>query len=167
MKYFSYFILLATIGSASACVAQGGPASLLQYKRVLFLGNSITYDGTFITDIETFIRLKYPGSTIGFINEGLPSETVSGLSEPGHADNRFPRPDLHERLKRVLDLAKPDLVFACYGMNDGIYMPLDEGRFEKYKQGIQWLHDEVVSAGAAIIHITPPFYDELRGKNKG
>ena len=36
------------------------------------------------------------------INCGLPSETVSGLSEPDHAGGKFPRPDLHERLGRVL-----------------------------------------------------------------
>ena len=31
---------------------------------------------------------------------GLSSETVSGLSEPGHAGGAFPRPCLKERLER-------------------------------------------------------------------
>ena len=131
------------------------------------MGNSITYAGQYVTDIETYCSISYPGQKIEFINMGLPSETVSGLSEPGHAGGKFPRPDLHERLDRVMALVKPDLVFACYGMNDGIYMPFDEERFAKYKEGINWLHDKYVKAGIRIIHITPPVYDELRGGKKG
>ncbi|HEY4208603.1 MAG TPA: nucleoside hydrolase, partial [Puia sp.] len=59
--------------------------------RILFLGNSITYDGRYITDLETYYTIHYPGRHFEFINEGLPSETVSGLSEPGHAGGKFPR----------------------------------------------------------------------------
>lgn len=136
-------------------------------KRVLFLGNSITYAGQYVTDIETYCRVNYPEQKIEFINMGLPSETVSGLSEPGHAGGKFPRPDLRERLDRIMALVQPDLVFACYGMNDGIYMPFDPERFAKYKEGINWLHDKYVKAGIRIIHVTPPIYDELRGGSKG
>lgn len=135
--------------------------------RILFLGNSITYDGKYIVDIETYFITHYPGRHFEFINMGLPSETVSGLSEPGHAGGQFPRPDLHERLARVLPLAKPDLVFVDYGMNDGIYMPLDEGRFSAFRQGMIWLHGELEKTGAMIIHLTPPVYDEERGGSKG
>ena len=136
-------------------------------KKVLFLGNSITYAGSYITDIDAYFATHYPERKVEFINVGLPSETVSGLSEEGHAGGRFPRPDLHERLQRVLDKTKPDLVFACYGMNDGIYLPFDEDRFRKFKEGIYWLHEELAKTGARIIHLTPPIYDELRGPDKG
>jgi hypothetical protein len=40
------------------------------------------------------------------IDAGPPSETVSGLSEEGHAGGQFPRPDLVERLTRVLAVTK-------------------------------------------------------------
>lgn len=136
-------------------------------KRILFLGNSITWRGDYVTDVEAYILARYPDRGFEFINVGLPSETVSGLSEPGHAGGRFPRPDLHERLQRVLEKTKPDLVFACYGMNDGIYLPFDAERFQKFKEGINWLHDEVVKTGARIIHLTPPDYDEHKGKSIG
>ena len=135
--------------------------------RILFLGNSITYDGKYIADIEAYFATHYPKKHFEFINIGLPSETVSGLSEPNHADGKFPRPDLHERLARVLALTKPDLVFACYGMNDGIYLPFDEGRFEKFREGILWLRQEVVQSGALLIHLTPPVFDEQRGGHPG
>jgi lysophospholipase L1-like esterase len=160
-----FLLLLPLLHVANVALAQSlFPATV---HRVVFLGNSITYAGGYVTNIEAYHRLHYPGQPIEFINVGLPSETVSGLSEEGHADGKFPRPDLHERLARVLALTKPDLVFACYGMNDGIYLPFDEGRFRKFQEGINWLHDEVQKAGAQIIHLTPPVYDELKGGSKG
>jgi lysophospholipase L1-like esterase len=71
---------------------------------------------------------------------------------------------LHERLDRALPKTKPDLVFACYGMNDGIYLPLDEERFARFRDGITWLHDKVTAAGAKIIHLTPPTFHSLAAR---
>ena len=138
-----------------------------EVQTILFLGNSITYNGVYIANMEACYTLWHPGASIQWLNLGLPSETVSGLSEEGHAGGRFPRPDLHERLHRILSLVKPTIVFACYGMNDGIYLPLDGQRFQQYKNGINWLHDTLVSTGARVIMVTPPVYDELRGNAKG
>ena len=135
--------------------------------RIVFLGNSITYAGQYVTDIEAYLVAKYPKRHFEIINVGLPSETVSGLSEDGHANGQFPRPDLHERLARVLTMTKPDLVFASYGMNDAIYMPLDSIRFQKYKDGINWLHTEVIKSGARIVHLTPPVFDEKQWAVEG
>lgn len=127
--------------------------------KILFLGNSITYSGQYISYIEAYLTLKHPERKIEFINVGLPSETVSGLSEPNHAQGKFPRPNLKERLHRILSKVKPNLVFANYGINDGIYLPYDDERFQKFKDGILYMHDEVIKTGASIIHLTPPVYD--------
>ncbi|MEJ0101604.1 MAG: SGNH/GDSL hydrolase family protein [Bacteroidota bacterium] len=163
-KFCCSILLLSTILSFRVAYPQAIDQNI---KTVLFLGNSITWAGGYVNDAETYFRFKYPDRDIEFINVGLPSETVSGLSEPGHANGEFPRPDLHERLSRVLQQIKPDLVFACYGMNDGIYMPFDSSRFKKFKEGMLWLHEQVIKTGAEIIHITPPDYDEAKGKSKG
>src|SRR5829696_7424033 len=72
-------------------------------KRVLVLGDSITHGGQYVEYIEAYFVTRFPDRHLEFINVGLPSETVSGLSEPGHAGGQFPRPDLHERLGRVLE----------------------------------------------------------------
>lgn len=132
-------------------------------EKIVFLGNSITFSGQYITYIEAYMTIHHPDKQLQFINVGLPSETVSGLSEPNHAGGRFPRPDLHERLDRVLKQTKPDLVFVCYGMNDGIYLPFDDDRFQKFRDGIEWTHEEVLKSGASIIHVTPPVFDDLDG----
>lgn len=158
-------VLFIFLHIAGHCSAQKPFAA--KVRRIVFLGDSITYAGGYITDIEAYFITHHPDRHYEFINVGLPSETVSGLSEEGHAGGKFPRPDLHERLERVLNATKPDLVFACYGMNDGIYLPFDENRFQKFKDGINWLHDKVVKSGAEIVHLTPPVYDELKGKKTG
>jgi lysophospholipase L1-like esterase len=159
------FYLLFALSALSFNVSAQGEWKIPEnVKRVLFLGNSITYSGQYVAYVEAYIRIMQPDRKIEFINAGLPSETVSGLSEEGHAGGRFPRPDLHERLQRVLDQTKPDLVFACYGMNDGIYLPFDDLRFGRFRDGINWLHQEVTGTGALIVHITPPVYDERKGE---
>ncbi|WP_373496937.1 SGNH/GDSL hydrolase family protein [Aquiflexum sp.] len=152
------FILIALIGFQIQSFSQSYkiPDGV---KKIVFLGNSITYGGQYVSYIEAYLTVKYPEDQIEIINVGLPSETVSGLSEPGHAGGNFPRPDLHERLERVLDQIKPDLIFACYGMNDGIYKPFDDERFNKFREGIIRLHEQVVNRGVSIIHVTPPIYD--------
>ncbi len=48
----------------------------------------------------------------------------------------------------MLEQTKPDLIVACYGMNDGIYHPFSEARFGKYKDGIMQLRQKAAKAGA-------------------
>ena len=91
------------------------------------------------------------------IGVGLSSETASGLSEKTHP---FPRPDVHTRLDSALAKAKPDVVVACYGMNDGIYHPQSPERMEAYRKGITRLIDKSQAAGARLVVIlSPPPFD--------
>jgi lysophospholipase L1-like esterase/pimeloyl-ACP methyl ester carboxylesterase len=133
--------------------------------RVAILGDSITYAGRWTVLVESALRATPEFADAEIVNFGLPSETVSGLSEPGHAGGKFPRPDLPERLDRVLDGFKPTLVLACYGMNDGIYLPLDEARFKAFQDGMVKLKSAVEKHGARIICITAPLFkaDNLAG----
>lgn len=134
--------------------AAGLPAA----KTILFLGDSITHSGQYIALAET-VLLAETDRRYQILNLGLSSETVSGLSEDGHAGGKFPRPNLHERLERVLAKTRPDLVLACYGMNCGIYQPADERIFERFKDGIKSLREKTTAVGADIIHLTPPTFD--------
>jgi lysophospholipase L1-like esterase len=135
-----------------------------QAKRLLFLGDSITHRGLYAAYVELGFVLHQFDQRFTFINGGLPSETVSGLSEPNHADGAFPRPCLHDRLDRVLAQVKPDAVFACYGMNDGIFLPPDEVRLQAFGDGMRRLHEVVFATGASIIHVTSPVYDDVGGQ---
>ena len=58
-------------------------------RRVLFLGDSITHSGQYAAAMEVFYVADSADPSVEFFNLGLPSETVSGLSEPGHAGVNF------------------------------------------------------------------------------
>lgn len=158
-----FFTLLSASLLASPATLH---ADVPEAKRILFLGDSITYAGTYIEFIEAALIARLPDRKIEILNIGLPSETVSGLSEEGHANGKFPRPDLHERLDRVLAQSKPDLILACYGMNDGIYFPLAEERFARFREGMIKLHQKAEAIGAKIVHLTPPVFDPVPIKQK-
>ncbi|MCK8485707.1 GDSL-type esterase/lipase family protein [Paenibacillus sp. MBLB2552] len=125
-------------------------------KRIVFFGDSITENGTYIRNLEAFFLKHLPESRLEWINLGVSSETAAGTSE---ADHPFPRPCVHERLERALAEVRPDWAFICYGMNDGIYHPLGESRFEAYRDGVRRAVERVRGAGARVILMTPPPFD--------
>jgi lysophospholipase L1-like esterase len=164
---FLFVLVLVGIPGVLPCYAYGSELPLLKgVKRILFLGDSITYAGEYVDYVQVYLETHCSDQSFEIIDMGLPSETVSGLTEPGHAGGAFPRPVLSERLDRVLSKVKPDLVFACYGMNDGIYYPFSEDRFAKYRAGIQSLVDRVTAAKAPIVLITPPPFDAIAIKGQ-
>lgn len=141
------------------------PNFLEPEQNIVFLGDSITQAGTYIAYIEAYLWNRYPDSDFRLINLGLGSETASCLSEPDHP---FPRPCIHSRLDRVIEEAKPEITFVCYGMNDGIYHPLSPKRLEAYREGMIKLIDKLRAAGSRIVLLTPPPFDaetrRLRGE---
>ncbi|QDT02663.1 GDSL-like Lipase/Acylhydrolase [Rubripirellula lacrimiformis] len=157
------FAVSLILGSVRSHVAAQAPTFPFNAKRILFLGDSITYAGHYVDDIDAALRVN--GYSPEIINLALPSETCSGLTEPDHP---FPRPDVHTRIDRALAVIKPDLVVACYGMNDGIYHPLSDGRLDAYKNGIGGIIDKVAASGAKLILLSPPPFDPepLRGSGK-
>jgi lysophospholipase L1-like esterase len=172
MQPIAHAVRLATISavgmlacSAALAAESGTPDVACSTKsefaprygsRILFLGDSNTYAAGYVNYLDAFLFTRFPGTHFELINLGLPSETVSGLSEPDHP---YPRPDVHERLERALAKTHPDYVLACYGMNDGIYYPFDEGRFKKYQEGIRRLIERVRVSGAGLTLLTPPPFD--------
>lgn len=153
-------VLLAAVlicGSEISASAEP-PEFLKSAEQILFLGDSITHAGHYISQLEAQLRLRSSGNAPVLINLGLPSETCTGLSEPDHP---FPRPDVHERLGRALEKTKPDVVVACYGMNDGIYYPFSKERFAAYQDGIDRLIEKVEASGAELILMSPPAFDPL------
>ncbi|MEM8953031.1 MAG: SGNH/GDSL hydrolase family protein [Verrucomicrobiota bacterium] len=140
------------------------PDLLQPNQRILFLGDSITQNGTYIAYIDTYLYTHFPHDTFNIVNLGLGSETASGDSEPDHP---FPRPCIDTRLDKILAEVKPDVVFACYGMNDGIYYPLGEERFKNYRKGIHNLVKKCRAAGAKVVLLTPPPFDAASKTLKG
>lgn len=126
--------------------------------RIAILGDSIPYSGQWPALVEAALRQTPAYRHAEIVSMALPSETVSGLSEPGHAGGAFPRPCLHDRLDSILSKYAPTLVIACYGMNDGMMQPFSESGFQAYQQGMERLKKRVEDSGAQFIAITPPPY---------
>lgn len=149
---------------AAALPAAQAPASakgleLLAGKRTMILGDSITQNGTYVSYLEYFLQKRHPAQAFDIINVGLASETASGLSENGHAGGAFPRPCVHERLQRALGAVKPQVVVACYGMNDGIYKPYSDEIMKAFQDGVTKLAAACQAAGAELVLVTPPVFE--------
>jgi len=159
-KNMSRFALAVTLTSALTFPLAAQDVESLSGKRVVFLGDSNTQAGGYINFTTYYLEKLYPKKDFDILGLGLASETLSGLSEDGHAGGKFARPCLFERLDRVLEKAKPEVVFACYGMNDGIYRPLDKNLADAFQKGVTKLIEKCRKAGAKQIYlITPPIYD--------
>lgn len=168
---FKFTAILLTLFLVSSAIAQEKTRqenqlakTFLNAKTIVFIGDSITYHGQFLTALEScIIANEKQGPKL--LNLGLGSETCSGDSEPAHP---WPRPNVHERLKRLLQKIKPDLLVVCYGMNDGIYHPFDETRFENYQAGIDKIIDAASQAEneVKVILVTPLPFDALPGREK-
>ncbi|MBK1790024.1 SGNH/GDSL hydrolase family protein [Persicirhabdus sediminis] len=167
MKYLILIVILmlgtghafATEHDASQANKTTPEQLLKNSQKILFLGDSITQAGGYVANFDAWLVKRFPLQRFTVINGGLSSETVSGLSEENHAGGKFSRPCLFERLERVLDKTKPDLIIACYGMNCGIYRELDEMRFARYRNGILRLRAAARQYEAEIVHLTPPIFD--------
>src|SRR6516164_2042518 len=84
------FILFAVLFPFVARTESTNALAKLQgVHRIIFLGDSITYAGGYVDDVEAYYVTRFPDRHFEFINMGLGSETVSGLSEPGHAGGKF------------------------------------------------------------------------------
>jgi lysophospholipase L1-like esterase len=167
MKYLIFIMAGIFLASCHSTIEESKVMDLSS-KRILFLGDSITQAGHYVGFLEYALRKQNPEQGFDFYSLGLNSETASGLSENDHP---FPRPCVHSRLDSALDKIKPDVVFVCYGMNDGIYHPLNEKILDAYQQGILGLVEKCQDMNAQVIVITPPAFqayairDDLREAN--
>ena len=156
INHVLFFLCVLLLGCGCGSVSNNVS---LENKRVVFIGDSITHGGRYVSYIEYYLQKNNPQSKYDIISVGLGSETVSGLSEKDHP---FPRPCVHTRLDDILRETKPEILFACYGMNDGIYHPQSTERFQAYKDGYDLLISKAKAAGVKqIVLLTPPPYDSV------
>ena len=158
--------LLSGIVILIAAISAHAQTVDLANRKIAILGDSITQGGGYVSFIAYYLNKTNPQKDYDIYSLGLSSETTSGLSEESHMKHGFPRPCLHERLERVLAKVKPEIVFACYGINDGIYLPLADDRLQAFKTGILKMIQVCQANGVKeIFIITPPIYDEPQRKD--
>jgi lysophospholipase L1-like esterase len=177
-KFFGVFpgfglLALALLQSAAAPVSGAGEggdsaapakaaAMLRGVHRIVFLGDSITQAGDYAVDCECWLLAH--GFHGEVLNLGLASETASDLTPDENASHLkqfgFGRPLVSERLQRALTATKPDLLFACYGMNDGGSLPANEAGTRRFGEAIANLRKAATKAGVKrVVICTPPVFD--------
>ena len=164
IRFLLLFAILALVLTKpiSASAQTNCPALLRGVHRIVFLGDSITQGGDYVTDVECWLLAR--GIQIEVLNLGLASETASDLTPAENAAHLkrygFGRPAVSERLERALVATKPDLLFVCYGMNDGSSLPADESGTKRFADAVTYLRDVAMNAGVKrVVICTPPVQD--------
>ncbi|QTN32609.1 SGNH/GDSL hydrolase family protein [Akkermansiaceae bacterium] len=161
---FLHLLLLLPHGShALEEIPQSAATKLDGVKRIVFLGDSITQGGDYVTDFECGLLAN--GIRAEVLNLGLGSETASDLTEEensGHLKaHRFGRPAVSERLEGALAATKPDLLIVCYGMNDGSSLPANEAGTQRFAGAIMSLRETALKSGVKrVVLCTPPVRDD-------
>lgn len=156
-------VILAAVACLCAAAASAEEKFFLAGgETIVFFGDSITQNGQYINYVEAYLLTRFPEKSFRLINRGISSETISGTTEEDHDP---PRPWALPRFTRDIAALNPDVVVACFGMNDGNYYPFEPVRFEKYQDGIRTLIARTRrETPARLVLMTPPPFDPYRRK---
>ena len=157
--------LLVHLAGAAEPLPAKAAGLLKDVHRIVFLGDSITQGGDYVVDTDCWL-LRH-GVTAEVLNLGLGSETATDLTaqeNDGHAQKHgFGRPFVSERLDRALAATKPDLLFVCYGMNDGGALPSDDSGTQRFGEAMVRLRERALKAGVKrVVICTPPVHDNKK-----
>ncbi|HOW18102.1 MAG TPA: SGNH/GDSL hydrolase family protein [Phycisphaerae bacterium] len=148
------------LGLARIGVAAESDFFLKDGETVVFYGDSITAAGLYVDYVEAYLLTAFPDKQFHVVNRGISSETIAGTSEPDHQPRR---PNALDRFTRDIASTRPDVIVACFGMNDGNYAPFDPQRFRKFQNGLKLLKQRTRDQTTArLVVMTPPSYDPYR-----
>ncbi len=119
--------------------------------RVMFLGDSITEQYQYSSDIERYLATRFPAWKLSFMNAGIGGDTATGGA------NRFQQ--------QVLD-EKPTIVTINFGMNDGGYGGFDANRNKAYVDNTTKMLTMAKDAGVRAILISPNAVDWRKNKDR-
>jgi lysophospholipase L1-like esterase len=108
--------------------------------RIVFLGDSITEQYQYSSDIELYLTTRFPGGDMTFINAGIGGDTATGGAR------RFAEHVLAE---------KPTALTIDFGMNDGGYGGFDKNRFDGYVKNTEAMLQAAKKAGVRVALISP------------
>jgi lysophospholipase L1-like esterase len=118
--------------------------------RVMFLGDSITEQYQYSTDIELYLTTRFPDWNLTFLNAGIGGDTANGGA------GRFQEHVLTE---------KPTAVTINFGMNDAGYGKFDPARNKQYVEKTAAMLDMARKAGVRVALISPNAVDRRGREN--
>jgi lysophospholipase L1-like esterase len=140
MRKSMAFVLLALATLFSPCT----PAAELQLKPgdyVAVIGDSITEQRIYSLYIEDYLLMCQPAPELRMTQFGWGGETAPGFA--GRMANDCLR-------------FKPVVATTCFGMNDGGYSPMNEGKGNNYRNGQRSIVKQLKEAGARVIVVGSP-----------
>lgn len=133
--------------SLAISVARGEDSKDFFFKagdRVLFLGDSITEQYQYSTDIELYLTTRFPNWNCLFLNAGISGDTATGGA------GRFASHVLAE---------KPTTITINFGMNDAGYGAFDQNRNNGYVQNTEKMLTDAKAAGVRVALCSPNAVD--------
>ena len=124
----------------AACAADNFGSFLQANDKILFLGDSISYRGTFTNMVEKHLSERYPSAGFTFVNSGIPGD--AGLQ-------------IWNRRAAVL-AQNPDVVVLAFGANDALDLANYQTDFPYY---LNQLVNYFQSNGKRVVLITPGIAD--------
>ncbi len=112
--------------------------------RVLFLGDSITEQYQYSTDIELYLTTRFPKWNMTFLNAGIGGDTANGGA------NRFATHVLAE---------KPTAITINFGMNDGGYGAFNPGGQAVYVKQTEAMLAAAKAASVRVGLVSPNAVD--------
>jgi lysophospholipase L1-like esterase len=137
------FLTLLVFVFVSAPLAAADDAKDFFFRkgdRIVFLGDSITEQYQYSTDIELYLTTRFPGGDMTFLNAGIGGDTANGGA------NRFARHVLAE---------KPTALTIDFGMNDGGYGGFNPGAAKNYINKTEQMLQAAKQAGVRVALISP------------
>jgi lysophospholipase L1-like esterase len=137
-----YLSLLALV-LVSAPLAAADDAKDFFFRkgdRIVFLGDSITEQYQYSTDIELYLTTRFPDGDMTFLNAGIGGDTATGGAR------RFAEHVLAE---------KPTALTIDFGMNDGAYGSFNPTNAKNYLDKTEEMLKAAQKAGVRVALISP------------
>lgn len=152
------FVINSSLGAFGTLFLNCSNSNEIRLKKnqtIACLGDSITAtkNSGYVQMLQEYVDTKHPDFNITFLNWGKGSETITGLTEKNHPG---PRPYLFQRLDKLLNETKVDVIFFCYGINCGIYGEPSQKLFDSYKIGVYSFLEKIKLRNIKTVLLTTP-----------
>ncbi|MCL5263188.1 MAG: SGNH/GDSL hydrolase family protein [Acidobacteria bacterium] len=122
--------------------------------RVLFYGDSITEQRYYPVAVETYVRTRFPGLQVKFVDSAVGGARVTG---------NWAVSSEAQSLERDVYPFHPNVVTIMLGMNDAMYQPFKESIFHTYVKGYEYIIAQLQKhlPGVKIVLIEPSPWDDV------
>ncbi len=144
------WIALFALALAAAPGGAADPFFFQPKDRIVFLGDSITEQYQYSSDIELYLTTRYPQGQMLFLNAGIGGDTANGGA------GRFQEHVLSD---------KPTKVTINFGMNDAGYGNFDAGSNKRFVEKTDAMLDAAKKAGVQVAVVSPNAVDRRLNPN--